>query len=234
MGNTGRRMNRILITNVKGGCGKSTVATNLASALARKGYRTALFDYDEQHSSLRWLRRREQTSAPAIHGVDASRNRVQNVTRSWLLRIPEHTDCMVIDTPAGLKGDALLQQLHGVHELLIPVLPSAIDIQTTADFIRDLLLIGKVRERGIRLGIIANRVRINTLSFRALERFLKSLDIPVVARLRDTQNYTRAVEQGLGIHEIKAYSARQDRPHWEEVINWLNTGTNLSAQQRQA
>ncbi|MGD8999996.1 MAG: chromosome partitioning protein, partial [Granulosicoccaceae bacterium] len=112
--------------------------------------------------------------------------------------------------------------------------PSAIDIQTTADFIRDLLLIGKVRERGIRLGIVANRVRINTLSFRALERFLKSLDIPVVARLRDTQNYTRAVEQGLGIHEIKAYSARQDRPHWEEVIDWLDTDTNLPAQQRHA
>ena len=227
-------MHRILITNVKGGCGKSTVATNLASALARKGYRTALFDYDEQHSSLRWLRLREKTNAPAIHGVDASPNQMQNVTRSWQLRVPEHTEHIVIDTPAGLKGDALLQQLHSVQDILIPVLPSAIDIQTTADFIRDLLLIGKVRERGIRLGIIANRVRINTLSFRALERFLKSLDIPVVAHLRDTQNYTRAVDQGLGIHEIKSYSARQDLPHWKEIIDWLNTAANLPAQQRRA
>ena len=227
-------MRRILITNAKGGCGKSTLATNLASTYASKGYATALFDHDEQISSMRWLRRREKTNLAAIHGVDGSRSRAQNVTRSWLLRVPDNTERAIIDTPAGLKGDELLQQLEGVDDILVPVLPSSIDIQTTADFIRDLLIIGKVRERGIRLGIVANRVRINTLSFRALERFLKTLGIPVVAQLRDTQNYTRAAEQGCGIHEIKSSSKKQDLPQWDELLNWLEAETPCSEQQKHA
>ena len=227
-------MRRILITNAKGGCGKSTLATNLASAYATKGYCTALFDHDEQRSSMRWLRQREATELPIIHGVDASRNRVQNVTRSWQLRVPDNTERVIIDTPAGLKGSELIQQLTGVDDILIPVVPSPIDIHATADFIRDLLLIGKVRERHIRLGIIANRVRANTLSFRSLERFLKSLDIPVVARLRDTQNYTHAAEQGSGVHEIKSSSKKLDIPHWQALTDWLEAEASFAEQQKHA
>ena len=227
-------MRRILIANAKGGCGKSTLATNLASAYASKGYCTALFDHDEQISSMRWLRRREKTNHPMIHGVNASRSQAQNVTRTWLLRVPNNTERAIIDTPAGLKADDLLQQLHDVDEILVPVLPSPIDIQTTADFIRDLLLIGKVRERRIRLGIVANRVRINTLSFRALERFLRSLDIPVIAKLRDTQNYMRAAEQGCGIHEIKSSSKKLDVPQWDSLVDWLEAEATFQEQQKHA
>lgn len=227
-------MRRILITNAKGGCGKSTLATNLASVYASKGYHTALFDHDEQRSSMRWLRQREATDYPMIHGVDAARNRVQNVTRTWQLRVPDNTERLIIDTPAGLKGDELIKQLHGVDDILIPVLPSPIDIQATADFIRDLLLIGKVRERHIRLGIVANRVRINTLSFRALERFLKNLDIPVIAKLRDTQNYMRAAEQGCGIHEIKSSSKKRDIPQWDVLTDWLEAEASFQEQQKHA
>jgi len=227
-------MRRILITNAKGGCGKSTLATNLASVYASKGYHTALFDHDEQHSSMRWLRQRETTDCPMIHGVDASRNRVQNVTRTWQLRVPNNTERLIIDTPAGLKGDELIKQLHGVDDIIIPVLPSPIDIQATADFIRDLLLIGKVRNRHIRLGIVANRVRINTLSFRALERFLKSLDIPVIAKLRDTQNYMRAAEQGRGIHEIQSSSKKLDLPQWDILTDWLEAEASFQEQQKHA
>lgn len=227
-------MRRILITNAKGGCGKSTLATNLASVYAAKGYRTALFDYDQQLSSLRWLRHREKTNHPIIHGIDASNSRAQNVTRSWLLRVPDDTERMIIDTPAGLKVSDLLQQLQRVDNILIPVLPSPIDIQATADFIRDLLLTGKVRERRIRLGIVANRVRINTLSFRALERFLKSLEIPVIARLRDTQNYMRAAEQGCGIHEINSSNKKLDIPQWDSLVNWLEEETSYSEQLQHA
>jgi chromosome partitioning protein len=225
---------RILIINGKGGCGKTTIASNLASFYASKGYGTALFDHDEQLSSFRWSRRREKTDLPAINAIDASKSRLQNVTRSFQMRVPEDTDRIVIDTPAGLKGVELVQQLNGIDDVLIPVLPSAIDIQATADFIRDLLIIGKVRERRIRVGIVANRVRINTVSFRSLERFLRSLDIPVVARLRDTQNYMRAAELGCGIHEISISSKKQDIPHWEGLLDWLEAEIPVSEQQKHA
>ncbi len=227
-------MRRILIINGKGGCGKTTIASNLASFYATNGYGTALFDHDEQLSSFRWLRRRQKTDLPVINAVDASKSRLQNVTRSFQMRVPENTDRIIIDTPAGLKGVELVQQLNGVDDVLVPVLPSAIDIQATADFIRDLLIIGKVRERHIRVGIVANRVRINTVSFRSLERFLRGLDIPVVARLRDTQNYMRAAELGYGIHEINIASKKQDIPHWQGLLDWLEAEIPISEQQQHA
>ncbi|MCG7961877.1 MAG: ParA family protein, partial [Candidatus Thiodiazotropha taylori] len=48
-------MKRLLILNSKGGCGKTTIATNLAGYYASAGTPTALFDYDPQGSSHRWL-----------------------------------------------------------------------------------------------------------------------------------------------------------------------------------
>jgi len=221
---------RILIANAKGGCGKSTVATNLASFYATQGIGTALFDYDDQRSSTRWLSRRP-SDKPAIHGVDASATSCLNVTRTWLLRVPENVQRIIIDTPAGLKGDELIRQTKDVNCIIIPVLPSPIDIQATADFIRDLLILCKVRERQIKLAIIANRTRTNTLSFKSLEKFLTTLKIPVIARLRDTQQYTRAVEQGCGVHEIKSSHASRDVAHWNLLLNWLEAENNNQPEQ---
>ncbi|HED17347.1 MAG TPA: ParA family protein [Gammaproteobacteria bacterium] len=221
---------RILIANAKGGCGKSTVATNLASFYAAQGIGTALFDYDDQRSSTRWLSRRP-SDKPAIHGVDASATSCLNVTRTWLLRVPENVERIIIDTPAGRKGDELIRQTKDINCIIVPVLPSPIDIQATADFIRDLLLLCKVRERHIKLAIIANRTRTNTLSFKALEKFLATLKIPVIARLRDTQQYTRAVEQGCGVHEIKSSHASRDVAHWNLLLNWLEAENNNQSEQ---
>lgn len=211
---------RIIVINAKGGCGKTTVATNLASAYAAGHLPVALFDHDPQGSSIRWLRRRAAEREP-VHGIAAYDRGQANITRSWQLRVPPEIRRMVIDTPAGIKGPELAEHVRGVDAILVPVLPSPIDIQATADFIRDLLLVGKVRTPGVRLGIVANRVRENTLAFRALERFLATLRIPVVARLRDTQNYVHAAEQGVGIHELKSSATQRDLIHWKGLVDWL-------------
>ena len=126
-----------------------------------------------------------------------------------------------VDTPPGLKGPDLVEQLKGADYILIPVVPSPIDIFATADFIRDLLLVAKVRTNRTRLAIIANRIRQNTLAFQSLERFLKTLSIPVVARLRDSQNYVHASEEGLGVHELKKRPNEVERSHWQDLVTWL-------------
>ncbi|MHB1240278.1 MAG: ParA family protein [Gammaproteobacteria bacterium] len=226
---TPSRMRRIIVMNAKGGCGKTTIATNLASQYASRDFPTALFDYDPQASSTRWLRRRPGAYA-CLHGVAAYETRLANVTRTWQLRVPPEVQRVVIDTPAGLKGPELVEQLRGVDVILIPVLPSLIDIQSTADFIRDLLLVGKVRLPQTRLGIVANRVRENTLAFRSLERFLATLKIPVITRLRDTQNYVHAAERGSGIHELKAGQTRRDLMQWTEMMDWLEPDAVSPAQ----
>ena len=216
-------MQRITVINLKGGCGKTTIATNLASAFAGLGRATTLIDHDPQASSIYWLKQREQAQeAVAINGIAAYPTN-QPVTRSWQLQLPRDTEFVIVDTPSGLKGLDMVDQVNGANTILIPVLPSSIDTHATADFIRDLYMIAKVKPKRIRLCIICNRVRSNTLSFRALERFLTALDIPVIARLRDTQNYIKAAELGLGIHEMGSKTSDRDIQDWCQIVNWLDT-----------
>ena len=213
-------MQRILILNSKGGCGKTTIATNLASCYARHGFKTALFDYDPQGSSMRWLRSRNEDAAD-IYGVVAHKSATNNKTKSWHLRLPIGTERVIIDTPAGLRETELLDHIQNIDEIVIPVLPSPIDIHSTADFIRDLLLIGKLRASNTRVNIITNRVKANTISFQALKRFLETLKIPVIAQIKDTQNYVHAAEKGLGIHELNRKQLEDDKKLWDQILKQL-------------
>jgi chromosome partitioning protein len=223
-------LQRITIINVKGGCGKTTVATNLASAYAKLDLNTTLLDYDPQGSSMYWLKSRPSDAAQ-LHGIAAYPEKNSSVTRSFQLRLPQDTERAIIDTPAGLTGLALIDQLRDTDTILIPVLPSSIDIHATADFIRDLFLIAKIRPQRTRVCIICNRVKSNTLSFRALERFLSALNIPVIAQLRETQNYVTSSEKGLGVHELNSRSCQQDIDAWQQVVNWLENREPIAINQ---
>lgn len=213
-------MQRILVLNAKGGCGKTTLASNLASYYAHQGRVTALLDYDPQGSSMRWLSLRDD-ERPAIHGIAAFQRR-RDVTRAFQMRLPEEAERVIMDVPAGIAGLGLVEYVQRVDTILLPVLPSPIDIHAAAHFIQDLLLVGKIRTAGIRLAVVANRVRENTLVFRDLERFLGSLKLPLVATLRDSQNYIRAAEQGLGVHELDMKRSAPDCERWAPLVSWLD------------
>jgi chromosome partitioning protein len=128
---------------------------------------------------------------------------------------------VVIDTPAAVDPHELRDLTRGVDAILVPVMPSEIDIHATAKCIADLLLVAKVRRSERRIGIIANRVRHNTRVSQSLMRFLDSLDIPLVTTLRDTQNYVRSAESGLGVYEMPRWQAQQDLAPWRQVLAWL-------------
>jgi chromosome partitioning protein len=212
-------MQRITVLNPKGGSGKTTIATNLAACFALAGLKPALMDLDPQGSSTRWLHKRPKECA-SIHGI-AAHSRSSTVTRSWQLRVPAHCDSVIVDTPAALDPQALPEFTRGADVILVPVMPSDIDIHAAAKCIADLLLVAKVRRSDGRIGIVANRVRSNTLVSQSLMRFLNSLDIPLVATLRDAQNYVRSAETGLGIHEMPQWQVRQDLESWEPITRWL-------------
>jgi chromosome partitioning protein len=215
-------MQRIVVLNPKGGSGKTTIATNLASYFATRGQRPVLMDFDPQGSSVRWAKKR-QPSQPPIH-VIAAYEKDSRTTRSFQLRIPDEATHVIVDTPAAVEPRQLPEITRDAHKILVPVLPSDIDIHTCSRCIGDLLLVAKIPREENRIGVIANRVRRNTLMYQALIRFLHTLGIPIVAIIRDSQNYVRAAEQGTGIHEMKSYLARSDVEQWAPLVSWL-TGT---------
>lgn len=215
-------LQRILVTNPKGGCGKTTIATNIASHYARKGKTVRLFDHDSQNSSLDWINRRPAEQA-AITGVDASKNSDHRLTRSWKLRVPPETDVAIVDSPAGIDINELVTLFQKNDSVLIPVLPSPIDIHATADFIKALLSTSQMQTKTIRLAVIANRVRRNTRMYHSLERFLFGLNIPFISSLRDTQLYALAIELGVGVGEIPGSRNNTDHEQWAPIVRWLDT-----------
>jgi chromosome partitioning protein len=213
-------LNKIVILNPKGGCGKSTLATNLAACYAKRGPAPAIMDYDPQGSAMAWLGRRP-AGMPVIHGVAAYKKTMQ-ATRSWQLRIPGDTQNVIIDSPAGLNHDDLREITRDATSILVPVMPSSMDIHAAARCVADLLLVARLNRNERKLAVVANRTRKNTNSFAKLMRFLDSLGIPIIAVLRDSQNFVYAAEAGFGLHDMQPSRVGPDLEQLERIAAWLD------------
>jgi chromosome partitioning protein len=207
-------MRHIIVMNAKGGCGKSTLATNLASYYADAGYAAALADYDPQRSSLDWLDRRPD-NRPKIAGIAGFDDGLRHVPRS--------ADILVIDAPARSHGKELTELVRHAETIIVPVLPSTIDMQASDRFIKELQAVGKVASKNAKIGVVANRVREYTLIFDELDEYLTRLRVPYVASLREAQNYVRAYTRGLGIYELPEYLAWPDWEQWDPLISWIDS-----------
>lgn len=216
-------MRSIAIVNPKGGSGKTTLATNLASYYASRQYATVLLDYDSQGSSTCWHSLRE-ASLSQIHAVAAYKTPART-TRSWHMRIPPSTERVIIDTPAALAGLPREDILQSADVVLVPVLPSPIDVHAVSSFIRSL----RLDDRGTlgrlpRMGIIVNRVRNDAEGWKALGPTLGALGVPIVAVLRESQGYLNLAERGMGIHDDAAHGTGDDREQWAPLLTWLEQG----------
>jgi len=207
-------MRHIMVLNAKGGCGKSTLATNIASYFANEGANVALADYDPQRSSLDWLERRPD-NRPTIAGVAAFDGGLRHVPRS--------SDIVVSDAPARSHGKELTDLINHAETIVVPVLPSTIDMQATTTFLKELQSVGKLQRKQAKIGALANRVRDNTLIFDDLDEYLTKARVPYIAALREAQNYVRAYTRGLGIFELPEYLAWPDWDEWEPVTAWLRS-----------
>jgi len=213
------RMNTALVINSKGGSGKTTITTNLASYFAANGVPTTVMDYDPQGSTMNWLRLRNQTGT-RLYGANAAPQKGGRI-RGVEMHVPADTQQLVIDAPAGASGLLLQEMLCKADCIIIPVAPSAIDIHATANFIRDLLLAGKLRTRNIRLAVVANRVRSSMPVYQPLERFLNSLSLPFLTRISDSDVYVKAAEAGIGIFEMAPPEAAAERGEFMPIIEWV-------------
>lgn len=212
-------MRSILMMNSKGGCGKTTLATNLAGYYATQGKSVLLADYDPQASSMDWLSERPETS-PEIYGVAAYKDK---------FRIGKSIDIFIMDAPAGISGKPLNDMLRKAETIIMPILPSPIDVRAAAHFIKSMSEINKLVKSEVKIATVANRVRENTLAGNDLSEYLSKLKLPngkkfpFMSVFRASQNYIKAADQGLSIFELAPSLTATDREQWEPLIRWLNS-----------
>ncbi len=213
-------LHKIVVLNPKGGCGKTTLATNIAAYYAMRGPAPTLVDFDPQGFSMRWLQKRPG-NRPKIYGTSADQKAMQGRKAVHLETRPD-TEKLIIDLPAALSPDEFQDVAYDAGSILIPVLPSTIDVHCATRFIANLLLVAQIDRRNRQLAVVANRTRENTRSYRMLMGFLTSLQIPLIAVLRDSQNYVHAADQGIGICEMPAHKVQKDIPQLKLIIDWLD------------
>lgn len=203
-------MQVIAVANPKGGVGKSTLATNLAGALAQRGHTVALGDLDRQQSARQWLNLRPAAARPiqAWRLDDAGD----------LASPPQGVDRAVVDTPAGLHGKKLKALVGRVDRLLIPLQPSLFDIQAIHGFLQEMAQLESTR--GVQIGLVGMRVKDHTIAQDRLQEFLATLKAPMVATLRDTQNYVHLAAHGLTLWDVTRSRVERDLDQWAPLLAW--------------
>ena len=210
-------MRSILVLNAKGGSGKTTIATNLAGYYAEAGAKVALADYDPLGSAVDWIAVRPP-KFPKITGIPAF---------SSGLRVPRRSDVVIIDAPSRTHGDQLVSLLRRAHTVILPVVPSPVDIRAAQRFIGELRDVRHLIKTDIKLATVASRVREGTRAADNLEDYLYDLKLPSGRRfpfltiLRQSANYLRAAERGISIFEFAPLATAPDREYWAPLLRWL-------------
>ena len=207
-------MKTILVASSKGGAGKTTLATNLAAHFALEGKRTVLVDADPQHSSSRWAERRAELES-AVLPIDASRK------RAWRTSLPEDAERVVIDAPAGSMADDLQLFIEHADAIVVPVLPSALDIEATVGFLNSLSKVPRVHKRKLPVGLVVNRSKPWTNTSQQAVEMLKTWPYPVVAQLRDTQAYVVLAGLGRSLFDYRSAQVRDHQADWDPLLKWV-------------
>jgi len=204
-------MDQVFVINPKGGCGKTTISTQIAGYYASVGKRVLLADHDAQKSSSDWVASRPD-SAAAIQSVALKPEVELNASNAELI---------VHDMPAAWTLRHVDNIVKPGDRLLIPVLASPTDIKACLRFIMALYREGIVDSEA-RVGLVANKVRPNTSYFAVLNEFLQKVDLPIVGQLRDSQNYVRLMDKGLSLFDLKTKRLKRDSDEWVLIFDWLD------------
>jgi len=208
-------MKTVLVASSKGGVGKTTIATHLAAQSALSGQRTALIDADLQGSSLHWCERRAGLDS-AVLPIDAS-HRHKGAWRA----VPEDTERVVIDAAAGARADALEVWLENADALVVPVLPSALDIEATVQFLDTLAKNPRIRRGQLRVALVGNKLKPWTNASQQMLDLLSQWPYPVVAQRRDSQAYVMLVGLGKSLFDYHSAQIREHQADWQPLLKWL-------------
>jgi chromosome partitioning protein len=204
---------KILVASSKGGCGKSTVATNLAAHYAQSGKNTALIDLDRQQSSLRWAQKRPD-GVPGVLGLEGKGKR-------FAAHLPPDTERVIVDSPAGAHRDELEPLMEDIDAVIVPVQPSAMDLDATIPYLKELRAIPRIKRGTVPVALVANRLKPWTNASQEALAAMKELPFPVVAQLRDSQGYVVLTGLGKSIFDYGSENVRAHQDDWAPLLRWL-------------
>lgn len=206
-------MLKVLVASSKGGAGKSTIATNLAAHFSVDGKNTVLVDADRQGSSLRWSEKRA-TNGHVVLGIPGLR-------RDWEKHVPTDAQRVIIDSAAGIRASDVADYLDHIDVIIVPVLPSAIDLEATEPFLNEIAELPRIKRGKVPVGIVANRLKPWTNASQMAIEEMKGFPFPVVAELRDTQGYVLANALGKSIFDYHSEVVRAHQDDWAKLLRWL-------------
>lgn len=206
-------MKTVLVASSKGGVGKTTIATHLAAQSALSGQRTILVDADPQGSSTRWAERRA--------GLDSAVLPLDGTGKAWLKSVPDDAQRMVIDAPAGAMRQDLERFLEHADAVVVPVLPSSLDLDATVPFLNSLAKHPRVRRGQLRIGLVGNKLKPWTNASQQALALLGQWPYPLVAELRDSQAYVVLVGLGKSLFDYQSVQVREHQEDWQPLLKWL-------------
>jgi chromosome partitioning protein len=189
------------VVSQKGGTGKTTVATNLAAGYATLGREVLLVDADPQHSALDWMADRPE-ELPPIHTLHLPEQNlfreVQNLRRKYAV--------LIIDGGGRITATARAA-VAAADFLILPTLPSKLDLRSTADFIRTVLHEVQTYKPAVAGGILLNQLQASTAIGKAALDHLDTLGYPVFeTKLHLYVAYREAAAAGMSVREYDRHS----------------------------
>ena len=190
----------ISIENQKGGVGKTTLAVNIAAALALDGAKVLLIDADMQKSSTDWANLRGDTPAP-FHVVGMARD---NMARD-AMRLAEGFDYTVIDGPPGAESVSR-SVIIASDIVLIPIEPSGLSIWAAKATVAQCMEAQIIKET-LKCGFVLTKKIANTVIGREIREIAAELGLPILqSEIMQRVQFAESMTLGKTIFEYAAKS----------------------------